>query len=58
MGPNTLKKLKSNVNRMLKRGAFSYVDDDERVEVVIRGGSTINYEGEKPKEFIKRIINE
>ena len=53
---------KSNLEALIKRtdkllkGAFSYVDDLNNVDVVIRGGSTINYSGNNPEVFMDKVL--
>ena len=54
--PNSnLESLTKKADKMLK-GAFCFVDDQNNVDVVIKGGSTINYNGNNPEVFIDKVL--
>ena len=50
------KELKKKVDKMLQR-AFCFVDDDFNVEVVVKGGSTINYQGRNKEKFLEKVLD-
>ncbi len=55
MNPDQLKSLKKKVNKMLNR-AWCYVDEENSVEVVVRGGSTITYNGNHVDDFLEKVL--
>ncbi len=55
MNPDQLKSLKKKVNKMLTK-AFCFVDEDNSVEVVVRGGSTITYNGNHVDDFMEKVL--
>ena len=55
LGKEANKKLKREVKKLMNR-PFSFIDDEKTVNVVIKGGSTINYSGNNKQKFMKKIL--
>ena len=55
MNPDQLKSLKRKVDKLTEK-AFCFVDDENGVEVVIRGGSTITYNGNHIDDFLEKVM--
>lgn len=50
-----LSSLKRRVRQITKKGMFPFNEDD-KVEIVIRGGSKITYQGKHKEEFYQKVL--
>ena len=56
MPKNQFLSLKKRVNKLLDK-TFCYVDEDYNVDIVIKGGSTITYNGENKQYFLEKVLD-
>ena len=57
MSSSQLKTLKRRVNQLIEKHGCCYVDDEESVDVVIRGGSTNQYTGKQKNKFFEKVLD-
>ena len=50
------KRLRKEVKKLMSK-PFSFLDDENNVNVVIKGGSTIDYSGNKKAKFMRKVLN-
>lgn len=50
-----LRSLKRRVRQITKKGIFPFSKDD-KVEIIIRGGSKITYQGKHKDEFYQKVL--